>query len=315
MLGRRRLVQRVFLLNAAIFVLGTLALVISPATISFPVELTEAIVIGVGLTSLLVLNGLALRAAFRPLERLTQLIRTIDPERPGVRVELDGTSEVEELAQAFNQMLDRLEGERRDSARRALAAQERERKRVAQELHDEVGQALTAVLLQLELLGQHSPAIADELRRVQNMARDALDSVASVVRQLRPEALDLGLRNALVALANRVEEQTGLGVELHLDNDVPDLGDEHDLAIYRITQESLTNVARHADATRATVTLSKDDAMVTLHVLDNGSGRPAGARDGAGIQGMRERARLAGGNVTIGTASSGGTEVVLRVPL
>jgi two-component system sensor histidine kinase UhpB len=311
----RRLVQRVFLLNATIFVLGTLALVVSPATISFPVELTEAIVIGVGLTALLVLNGLALRAAFRPLERLTHLIRTIDPERPGVRVELGGTAEVEELAHAFNQMLDRLEGERRDSARAALAAQERERTRVAQELHDEVGQALTAVLLQLERLGQHSPAIADELRRVQDIARDALDGVANVVRQLRPEALDLGLRNALVALANRVEEQTGLGVELQLDNDVPELGDEHDLAIYRITQESLTNVARHADATHATVTLSKDDAMVTLQVLDNGSGRPAGARDGMGIQGMRERARLAGGSVTIGTASSGGTEVVLRVPL
>ena len=154
---RGSLYQRVFLLNAAIFVVATLVLVITPATISFPVELTEAIVLVVGLGAILVLNAFALRTAFAPLDRLMRLMREVDPQRPGERLEVAGPPEVRELVVVFNDMLDRLEHERRESGRRALAAQEGERWRVAQELHDDVGQVLTGVLLRLESLARQAP--------------------------------------------------------------------------------------------------------------------------------------------------------------
>jgi len=198
---RGSLYQRVFLLNAAILIVATLVVAITPATVSFPVELTEAIVLVAGLIAILVLNAVALRAAFAPLERLRRSMREVDPYRPGKRLEATGPQEVRELVDVFNDMLDRLEGERRESGRQALAAQEGERWRVAQELHDDVGQALTGILLRLEALARQAPAeLRPDVRATQEAARETIDRVSRVARQLRPEALgDLGLAKALAA--------------------------------------------------------------------------------------------------------------------
>jgi two-component system sensor histidine kinase UhpB len=154
---RGSLYERVFLLNATILVVATLVVAVTPATVSFPVELTEAIVLAGGLAAILVVNAFVLRAAFAPLERLMQLMRHVQPDRPGERLEASGPREVRELVVVFNDMLDRLERERRESWRQALLAQEGERRRVAQELHDDVGQALTGVLLRLESLARKAP--------------------------------------------------------------------------------------------------------------------------------------------------------------
>lgn len=313
---RGRLYQRVFLLNAAIFVVATLVLVITPATISFPVELTEAIVLVAGLGAILIVNAFVLRAAFAPLERLTRLMREVDPHRPGARLPASGPQEVRELVVVFNDMLDRLERERRESTRRALAAQEGERRRVAQELHDEVGQVLTGVLLRLESLARQAPPdLLAALRAAQDATRDAIDSVSLLVRRLRPEALaDLGLAKALAALATRIGEESGLPIRLRVASDLGELSEESELVVYRVAQESITNAARHAHASGVDVTLERTDAQVVLRVQDDGSGLPAAQRPRHGILGMRERAMLIGAMLTIESRPGNGVEVTLTIP-
>jgi two-component system sensor histidine kinase UhpB len=315
---RGSLYQRVFLLNAIILVVATLVVAITPATVSFPVELTEAIVLAAGLVAILVLNAFALRAAFAPLERLRRSMREVDPYRPGKRLEATGPQEVRELVEVFNDMLDRLEGERRESGRQALAAQEGERWRVAQELHDDVGQALTGILLRLEALARQTPTeLRPDVRATQEATRETIERVSRVARSLRPEALsDLGLAKALAALAQRIEEESGLRIRQRVAAGLDDLDDESELVIYRVAQESLTNAARHAHATEVELRLERPDKRrIVLRVRDNGVGLPAWPQPRYGILGMRERAMLIGATLTIENHAQGGVEVTLTAPL
>ena len=314
---RGSLYQRVFLTNAAILTIATLVVAITPATVSFPVELTEAIVLVAGLVATLFLNALALRPAFAPLERLTGSMRAVDPYRPGKRLDATGPQEVRELVDVFNQMLDRLERERRESGRRALAAQEGERWRVAQELHDDVGQALTGILLRLEALGRQAPIeLRPEVRATQEATRETIERVTRVVRQLRPEALsDLGLAKALAALARRVEEESGLQIRRRVAASLDDLDEEAELVIYRVAQESLTNAARHARATEVELRVERgEDSGIVLRVRDNGIGLTDRSQPRYGILGMRERAMLIGATLTVSNHAEGGVEVTLMAP-
>ena len=311
----RPLAWRIFLVNAGVFALGTAALALSPATVSWPIALTEAVVLIVGLAGILVVNLLLVRRSLSPLGRLTGLMHRVDLLRPGQRLEITGPAEVRELGTVFNEMLDRLERERHESGLDAFQAQEAERKRVAQELHDEIGQALTAVMLQLSRLAKRAPAeLEDDLREAQETTRASLDDVRRIARQLRPEALDdLGLVPALVALAKTFAEHTELRINRHLDDDLPPLSAEAELTIFRVAQEGLTNAARHSGSSRIDVRLESSPDDVVLRVRDYGKGLD-GTRPGSGIRGMRERALLVGGDLTIETAAAGGGEVLLRVP-
>ena len=314
----RSLYQRVFLLNATILIVATLVVAITPATVSFPVELTEAIVLVAGVVAILVLNAFALRAALAPLERLRRSMRDVDPYRPGKRLEATGTQELRELVDVFNDMLDRLEGERRESGRQALAAQEGERWRVAQELHDDVGQALTGILLRLEALARQAPSeLRPDVRATQEATRETIERVSRVARQLRPEALsDLGLTKALAALARRVEDESGLRIRHRVATGLDDLDDEAELVIYRVAQESLTNAVRHAHATEVELGLERSDERgIVLRIRDNGIGFPNRALTRHGILGMRERALLIGATLTVENHTEGGVEVTLSAPL
>jgi two-component system sensor histidine kinase UhpB len=219
------------------------------------------------------------------------------------------------LGTVFNEMLDRLERERHESGWAAFQAQEAERKRVAQELHDEVGQALTAVMLQLSRLAKRAPAeLEDELREAQETTRASLDDVRRIARQLRPEALDdLGLLAALGALAVTFAQRTGMRIGRHLDENLPPLPADAELALFRVAQESLTNAARHAGTGRLDLSLEPAPDGVLLRVRDYGKGLN-GARPGSGIRGMRERAALVGGDLTIEEPADGGVEVRLQIP-
>jgi two-component system sensor histidine kinase UhpB len=182
---------RMFALNALMFVAATAALAVSPATVSLPVSVKELIVLAVGLVLMLAVNAVLLRTSLRPLNGLSALMKRVDLLRPGERARVVGNGDVAHLIRGFNEMLDRLEAERGASAAQALAAQEGERQRIAQELHDEIGQSLTAVLLGLKRIIDRAPAeLRDELRAVQDITRGSLDEVRQVARRLRPGVLD-----------------------------------------------------------------------------------------------------------------------------
>jgi len=252
LVDRPSLLWRVFLANGAVLVVATLLLVVTPITISAPIALVEVVALVLGLVAMLALNLVLLRRVLSPLFRLTEAMTTVDPDRPGLR--LTGvdprSSEGAALAESFNRMLDRLERARRDAARAALAAQEGERARVARELHDEIGQTLTAAMLQAERAAEGDPdAVRRELEQLAEMIGDSLDEVRRITRELRPEALDdLGLVNALIALCSRLDAQEGPRVRRELQPRLPPLSPEVELVIYRTAQEALTNAFRHARA-------------------------------------------------------------------
>jgi two-component system, NarL family, sensor histidine kinase UhpB len=318
--GGLPLLWRLFLANGAVLALVVLLLAVTPIEIRAPIVTVEQLlVLLAGLVVMLAINLFLLRRVLYPLRRLTELMQSVDPDRPGRR--LDDVAlrhpDVGKLAAAFNGMLDRVEFERRESARSALAAQERERLRVARELHDEIGQSLTAVTLQAERAADDGAADPTaELRRIADQIRDSLDDVRRIARELRPEALDdLGLINALITLCSRVSAQGELRVERQLEAGLPSLESDVELVIYRVAQESLTNIVRHARAGCATVSLRVENGAVLLRVRDDGRGLPTELPKGtAGMAGMRERALLVGGRLRIRSEPDRGTEVELEVP-
>jgi two-component system, NarL family, sensor histidine kinase UhpB len=316
-LNSMSLFWRVFGTNAAALVLAFVGLVLAPVTVSVPTHLTEVIVLVAGLLCLLAINLVLLRPAFRPLDRLVDTMRRLDPLTPGTRVQVDGGPAVVALAHAFNDMLDRLESERRESARRALLVQERERRRIARELHDEVGQTLTGVMLQVEgLAGRIPDELREQLDELRETARAGTEEVRRIASRLRPETLeDLGLQSALAALATAFGEQARVRVERRLDAALP-LSEEQELVVYRVAQEALTNVARHAHATEVALWLERTDGQIVLTVRDDGQGLPSAVMPTShGISGMRERAMLIGARLAITEPSTGGTEVQLAIPL
>lgn len=305
---------RLFALNALVLGSATALLLWAPVTVSVPVVLTEAVILVAGLAVMLVANAALLRIGLAPVARLRKLMTTVDLLRPGQRLPERGRGEISELIRTFNAMLERLEQERAASSSRVLLAQEAERRRIAQELHDEVGQTMTAVLLSLKRSAdQAAEPLAGELRQTQEITRESLDEVRRLVRRLRPDVLeDLGLVSALTSLTGEFATHTGLRVSRVFDTGLPDLDQQTELVLYRVAQEALTNAARHAEAERVEVSLRHTDGSVVLAVTDNGhGGRIAG--EGAGIRGMRERALLIGATLDITSAASG-TQVRLTVP-
>ena len=162
--------------NTLVFIAGGAVLVLSPATVSMPASLTEVGVLAIGSALMLTVNAFLLRATLRPLDGLTALMERVDLLRPGQRMSIPGDRDVAHLVKTFNDMLDRLETERGASSAHALAAQEGERQRIARELHDEIGQSLTAVLLGLKRTIDRAPTeLTAELHAVQEMVRGSLD--------------------------------------------------------------------------------------------------------------------------------------------
>jgi len=307
--------------NAMLLIAACLltVLILAPRKLSSP-ELDEAVILVVTLALVTVINVVVVHRFLAPLQALTALARRVDLGRPEQRIpDARATSEAGELAVTFNEMLARLELERREAARRIVDAHESERLRIAQELHDEVGQTLTAVLLQLSRLQERLPAdLSGELNEAQDAARTSLEDVRRIATDLRPEALrDLGLASALAALSDGFGRRTGLRVERQIQTPMPQLSGEAELVVYRIAQEALTNVARHAGSDTAKLTVQADTQRLTLTVRDHGRGLPSGyATDGNGMRGMQERAGLIGANLRIETPEDGpGTELRLELPL
>jgi two-component system sensor histidine kinase UhpB len=306
---------RVFAVNAGL--LGVLAalLLFSPVEIDAPIRPIQALIVIAGLVVTLAANAYLLRRALVPLERLAQRMESVDLLRPGQRLRVLRKDEISRVVIAFNRMLDRLESERQQSGRRILAAQEAERIGIARDLHDEVGQVLTGVLLHLDSISDSAPAHRAEIDDAKQSVRRALNEVRRISSELRPEMLEqLGLVSALTELTTTFSRVAGIRVERQFDQSLLELEPDAELAVYRIAQESLTNVARHAQATRVTVALEPGLDSVVLRVVDDGRGFAGDPEEHGGLRSMRERALLIGAALAIKPALPGGVEVRLEVP-
>jgi two-component system, NarL family, sensor histidine kinase UhpB len=312
---RVSLYWRVFAVNAAILSAAVMLLIVTPVTIDARPTSDQLLVLVAGLLLMLIANAWLVRFSLRPLRRLSELMSVVDVLEPGRRLDPAATAEVAAVISTFNSTLDRLEGERRASVHRVLAAQEAERRRIAQELHDQIGQNLTAVVLELKRVRARIDAgEAEALADAQELARETLEEVRRISYELRPAALDdLGLASALRSLCSGIERRAGIAVELDVAGELPGLDGQVELAVYRVAQEALTNAARHAECRKVRVFLGPSGQGVLLRVADDGIGMD-GSFPGGGLRGMRERAVAIGALLETRSSAGHGVEVSLRVP-
>lgn len=312
--GHLPLFWTICLINGAVLVVGALVLVLSPARVSSDPVPSEVVVVGIGLAVVLVTNALMIRWALAPLQRLIVRLADIDRLEP-THLPEEGSGPVRGIAEGVNGLLVRLAEERRAGDARALAAQEAERHRIAQELHDEVGQSLTVVLLGLKQVEGRAPAaLVGELAALRESARTGLDDVRRVARRLRPGVLeDLGLASALAALATDFADHSAAAVRRSFAPGLPTLSPEAEVVVYRVAQEALTNAARHADAEAVELSLRRLGDWVVMEVRDDGRGFE-GLTEGSGLMGMRERAALVRAELSVISQPRHGTTVRLKVP-
>jgi two-component system sensor histidine kinase UhpB len=322
------LIGQIVAANVVLFALTLLA-----ASIAAGLDLGSSskrwdfLILALAIVLTLCTNLWMLQRRFRPLESLIDQIEAIDPAEP-TPLELrrsDPVEEIDRLASSFHGLLERIEEERRRSGQLAMRAQEEERRRLARDLHDEVNQALTAILLRLEALAQETPPErTPEVVELKRLVNQAMDELLNLARQLRPSALDdHGLRAALETQLKRFSARTGVEARLETAGDPDSLADVVQTAIYRVAQEALTNVTRHAGATVVELVVAEDDRGVELRVSDDGRGfdpavlphvKSLTPGRGLGLIGMAERARLVGGELDVRSAPGGGTTIALRVP-
>src|SRR5581483_6404365 len=276
----------------------------------------------------LAINAILLRASFRPLFSLLATIRAVSAGKTQERATVPpSASEISELAQAFNSMLDRLEVARREQTLLIIQAQEEERRRIALELHDEAGQNLTALLIHTEVLHQTFRTLPsatitndvyrqmeDGLQQLTRLTQLTLENVRVLAQQLRPSVLDdLGLLAAFRWLAEDSQQRLHLNVILDIagiEQNELHLPAVYETALFRIAQESMTNIARHAHTQHAMIVLTQDQHNICLQIQDDGCGYdPAQQRKGSGIIGMQERATLLGGTLTLHSQTRKGTTV------
>ena len=279
----------------------------------------QFLVLAMSIMLTLLVNMLMLRRRFSPLERLIERVEEIDPAQPSgfEAPERNRVEEIDRLTASFRRLLERIEAEQRRSGRLVLRAQEEERKRVARDLHDEVNQALTAILLRLEALSQGAPPeLASELQGLKWLVNQAMEELLSLARQLRPSALDdHGLIPAIDGQVRRFEAQTGMETVLNTRGEPSSLSDDQQVVLYRVVQEALSNAAQHSEARRVEVDVEAGNGSVTMRVTDDGKGFDAdAARSRLGLDGMAERARLVGGGLDVESKPGAGTALTLHIP-
>jgi two-component system, NarL family, sensor histidine kinase UhpB len=317
--------QKVVVANSAIIAVGAVTGPLITLNLSGRARLPFLVaLLAIGLVAILFVNFLILRLAFKPMRELESTMGAVQPglEEPRVQTNF-ADPDLRRIATVFNSMLDRLEHERHVSAQRVLQAQERERQRVARELHDQTGQALTHEIISLDLLLERSADVKarQQLEAVKRTLEETLEEVHRMSQDLRPSVLDdLGLVPALRTLA---KQPSGGQVSLQVEGLRGRLAAPIETALYRIAQEALTNANKYAKASHVNIDLKCLDGHVNLRVRDDGVGfdpdsipeKEEPGRAGLGIFGMRERATLLRGTLEIRSAPHKGTEVIAQLPL
>ena len=322
----RTLLTQVLAVNAVLVALTALvAAVVAREKLDGATTSRGLAFLAVAVLAVILLNSLLLRRRLEPLNRVLGVMERVDLASPGTRAAAPrhAAKEIKLLTHGFNRMVDRLEEERRAAGRAVLRAQEQERQRIAQDLHDEVNQALTAIKLRLSAAVHDAPdGLRRELRETKHLVDTAMDELLNLARELRPSALDdHGLIPALRTQVEDFGDRTGIRAEFRKHGELPLLSDEEQLVIYRVTQESLSNVVQHSNARHVSVDLSFTGKTV-LKVRDDGAGfvartgrngRLRGRPGGLGLSGMRERALLVGGNLNIFSGEGEGTTIELTM--
>src|SRR5205085_547669 len=280
--GRPEMKSRPLLAQVLTVTLLLIAGTVLVATVALDAHITsvtrghEAVVLGLSVVATLLGNWLLLHRRFEPLDELISEMEEVDlaePEAAQLTSPQGQSAEVKRLHVAFRRMIERLEAERKQAGRAAIQAQERERRRIAQDLHDEVNQALTAVSLRLQATMEQAPdGLRRELAETKRLSSQAMEELLALASQLRPAVLDdHGLIPALHSQVRDFSEQTGIHAIFRSRGTVPKITPEQQLVIYRVTQEGLSNIAQHAEATNVHVELSFIGRTV-LRISDDGRG-------------------------------------------
>ncbi len=272
------------------------------------------------------LNFVVLQIAFRPLTELGKVMKRVRAGESSLRAPLTGVdSQADQLAEAFNMVLEALDEASRLRASQIIQAQEQERQRIARELHDETSQVLTSLLISLTLLEEsvETQEARERIADTRALAHSTLRAIRNLSIDLRPSALDdLGLLPALRWYVKEYQKKCSIDVEFHASGFKERLPAEMETALYRIVQECLTNTAKHANANRVTITLKEETARVYARITDDGEGfdyeallKTPGQERGLGLAGMHERAVLLDGTLSIHSTSERGTIIEVSIPL
>jgi len=284
------------------------------------------IFITIGWLVSVVLNFVVLQIAFRPLTELGKVMKRVRAGERSLRAPLTGVdSQADQLAEAFNMVLEALDEASRLRASQIIQAQEQERQRIARELHDETSQVLTSLLISLTLLEEsvETQEARERIADTRALAHSTLRAIRNLSIDLRPSALDdLGLLPALRWYVKEYQKKCSIDVEFHATGFKERLPAEMETALYRIVQECLTNTAKHANANRVTITLKEETDKVYARITDDGEGfdyeallKTPGQERGLGLAGMNERAVLLNGTLNIHSTSGRGTIIEVSIPL
>jgi len=286
----------------------------------------------IGIVISLILNFAIIQAALHPLRELRQIVNRIQAGQAEVtQLALEDTDpDIHRLTTALNSLITQLETsnqELRVLSERAINAQEDERKRIARSLHDDTGQSLSTLIINLERLEKHIPTDSEELvnrlRSIRRMAAESLECLRSIIYDLRPAILDdLGLLPAIRWYARTNLEQAGIQVELNFPDELPTLPQPLTTTLFRISQEGVNNIIRHSQAKSACISMGVQENEVYLQIKDDGHGfEPNRLSSKAidmqhwGLIGIQERIELVGGKLSISSDPAHGTSLLVTVPL
>lgn len=333
-LKRTPILFRIVIGNAVIIILGAVVgTLLTHFLTNIAATLWHFVIFGsVGIVISLMLNFVIVQLSLQPLRELRQIVNRLQSGQAEVgQLALEDTDpDIHNLTTALNSLVTQLEASNQQLrllSERVINAQEEERKRIARSLHDETGQSLSTLIINLERLENHPPIenrdLENRLRSIRQMASESLDCLRDIIYDLRPAILDdLGLLPAIRWYARSNLEDAGINVDLIFPDELPDLSPSLTTTLFRIAQEAVTNIIRHSRAKKASISLEVQGNELFLCLQDDGRGfdpqqisHSAAEMQHWGLIGIQERIELVGGRMSISSDPDHGTTLLVTAPL